>query len=228
MPSAGRRTAGRRRRRGPRAEIGEDVVERVLARVQVEDELLPRVGRGVLEERAAVARVVDRAKDGRRGDRVRRDVVVQIADVERRQLAEAPRARGDHLRGRGRHRDSEARARAVARRDRRRRRRDRAPRRRARARGPSVDDELGPVLEIGGGVGVRVLGPVRRPDARTAPPCRSQRQQSLGMLADEASHAARVPERVPREEAPVDDRRVVVRTTASGTYQRSQPGLAAR
>ena len=45
-----------------RAQVGDDVLEAVLARVQVEDELPRRVRRHVLEERPPVARVVDGAK----------------------------------------------------------------------------------------------------------------------------------------------------------------------
>ena len=71
------------------AQVVEHVVEPVLARVQVEDELLLGEGCDVLEERAPVARVVDRAEDRRRGDGRRRDVVVQVAELDRSAIAES-------------------------------------------------------------------------------------------------------------------------------------------
>ena len=53
----------------------------------------------VLEERAPVPRVVDRAEDGRRRDRLRRHVLVQVAEVDLGSAAEPASRRVDHLGG---------------------------------------------------------------------------------------------------------------------------------
>ena len=55
-------------REARRLQVGDDVLDAVLPRVEVEDELPLRVAGDVAEERAAVARVVDGAKAGRAGD----------------------------------------------------------------------------------------------------------------------------------------------------------------
>ncbi len=83
-----------------RAQVVEHVVERVLPRVQVEHELPLRVPGRVSEERPAVARVVDRSEDGRRGHRAGREVVVQVADLDRCAVAEPPSRLVRHLRRR--------------------------------------------------------------------------------------------------------------------------------
>ena len=89
------------------------------------------------------------------------------------------------------------------------------------------DDEIGAVRQIRPRVGVGALRPRSSPGARTGR--RSQREQALRVLPDEAGHPARVPERVAGEEAAVDHRCVVVgHDRASGTYQRSQPASWAR
>ena len=82
------------------AQVGEHVVDAVLPWVQVEHELRGRVLVRVGEEGAAVARVVDRAEDRRRGDRARRDVVVEVALVDGSGFTESRARRADHLRGR--------------------------------------------------------------------------------------------------------------------------------
>src|SRR5262249_33230273 len=83
-----------------RVEIRDDCGELVLARVQVEDELLLGETGHVAEERAAVTRVVDGAKEGRRRDRLRRRVRVQVAELDRRTSAEASPRLVHHLGGR--------------------------------------------------------------------------------------------------------------------------------
>ena len=55
-----------------------------------------------------------------------------------------------------------------------------------------------------------------------------QRRQPLGMLAHEARHPAQVPPRVPRQEAAVDHRRVVVRDDGRRHVPALPPRLAAR
>jgi RNA 3'-terminal phosphate cyclase len=59
--------------------VGEHVIHPVLARVQVEHELLLRERGHVPEERPAVSRVVDRAKHRGGTDWSRRNELVQVA-----------------------------------------------------------------------------------------------------------------------------------------------------
>ncbi len=80
------------------AQVAEHVVEPVLTRIQVEDELLLGEGRDVPEERSPVLRVVDRAEDRRRRDWGWRHVLVQVAELDRSAIAEPPLGRLDHLR----------------------------------------------------------------------------------------------------------------------------------
>src|ERR1700730_7543295 len=68
--------------------------KRVLAWVEIEDDLRFGVAADLDEERAPVSRVVDRAEDGRRLHRLRRLIVVQVALHE---LAAAPAARSHHV-----------------------------------------------------------------------------------------------------------------------------------
>ena len=76
-------------------EILDDVVDAVLPRVEVEDHLLVRVLSRAAEEHRAITRVVDGAEDGRRRDRARRLVVVEVADVDFGAAGES-HARGLH------------------------------------------------------------------------------------------------------------------------------------
>ena len=79
-------------------ELGHDVVHPVLARVEVEHELALREPRHPCEERATVARVVDRPEDRGGRDRPGRLVEVQVALCDRGRVAE-PAPRGlDHRR----------------------------------------------------------------------------------------------------------------------------------
>src|SRR4029079_2359834 len=79
-------------------ELGNDLASRVLARVQVEDELPLREAGHASEERRTVVRVVDRAKDRRRRDGRLRHERVEVADPDRRAVAEPPTGRIDHRR----------------------------------------------------------------------------------------------------------------------------------
>ena len=136
------------------------------------------------------SRVVDRAEDGRRRDGLGRLVVVEVAELDRRaaRRAGAPPRRPSPASSR--RRGSGARARADARRSRRRRRRGRAPRRPARGAARASTTSSRPVREVAPRVGVLRARSSPPPGARTGPPCRSQRQQALGVLADEAGHPA--------------------------------------
>src|SRR5581483_8345135 len=75
--------------------------ERVLARVEVEDELLLAVGGDMSQEGAAIAGVVDGAEAGRRRDGSRRNEVVQVArlDLDLRASSRAAPGSLDHRAG---------------------------------------------------------------------------------------------------------------------------------
>jgi hypothetical protein len=60
-----------------------NVLDPVLARVEVEHDLLGRVARDVTEESAAIARVVQGTEEGRRGDRAVWREVVQVGVDDR-------------------------------------------------------------------------------------------------------------------------------------------------
>ena len=140
-------------------QVGRHVVGPVLAGVQIEDQLLLREARDMTEEGSPVARVIDRAEDSRRGNRTRRDVLVEVADLDRSAVAESPPGLRDHL---GRRVDT-----AVA----------EAPRDEQLAETgvpacevehlvawletrPERRDEIRPMREIGRCIGVRLLRPV--------------------------------------------------------------------
>ena len=210
--SAGRRTdaarPGRSRRLAGRARRP----TRVLARVEVEDELPLGVAGNPAEERGAVVGVVDRAEDRRRRDRRGGRVVVQVALLDRGPRRRDERAQRRPSPARRRRPGSAGRARAGAHRGLRRRRRGRAPRRPARARHRAT--RPGPRGARGRRARPRTPRPTSpRPCARTARPSVGSltAAQRLGVLADEARHAARMPQRVPREKAAVGDLRPVVR-----------------
>src|SRR5262249_11806890 len=78
-------------------EIGTNVLDAILPRVQVEDELLVRVTGDQPEEGLPIARVVDRAEARRRGDRLGRLVLVEIGQDN---VTAAPTRRLDLLRAR--------------------------------------------------------------------------------------------------------------------------------
>src|SRR5512145_186072 len=114
------------------------------------------------EERETVARVVDRAKDGRRGNRGRWNVLVEVADLDRCSPAEATRGLGHHL---GRRVDSAITEAA---------RHEKLPEAGIAAGEieylvaglecrPERCDEVCPMREIRGGVGVRLLRPLAGP-----------------------------------------------------------------
>ena len=175
------------------------------------------------EERATVARVVDRAEDRRRRDRRSGDVVVEVAELDLRTPAEATRGCVDHLRRRVDAAVAEAAREQELPETRRPHRRDRAPRRPARAAARA--SRSGRPGARGTAVASAYAFSVQSPAWRAYwSSSRSQREQSFGVLADEPRHPARVPERVPREEAPVDDGRVVVRHDGVGDV----PALPAR
>ncbi len=79
-------------------ELRHDVVHPVLARVEVEHELALREPRHPREERATVARVVDRPEDRGGRDRPGRLVEVQVALCDRGRVAEPPPRGLDHRR----------------------------------------------------------------------------------------------------------------------------------
>ena len=80
-------------------ELGHDVVHPVLARVEVEHELALREPRHPCEERATVARVVDRPEDRGRRDRPGGLVEVQVVALCDRGRVAEPTPRGlDHRR----------------------------------------------------------------------------------------------------------------------------------
>ncbi len=142
-------------------EVGDHIVDAVLAWVEIEDELALRERAHVLEEPAAVPRVVDRAEDGRRRDRMRRHVVVEVAEIDIGSSAESPARRVDHLRGGvdtpvGQAASDESVPEpAVAAGE---VEHDIAGHQARAERG----DQLGSVLEVGRDVGVGALRPVRR------------------------------------------------------------------
>ena len=80
-----------------RAQVGADVLDAVLPRIQVEDELPLGVPGDAAEEGGAVVRVVDRAEARGSRDRLGRLVVVEVAEHD---VAAAPFAGLDHLRAR--------------------------------------------------------------------------------------------------------------------------------
>ena len=79
-------------------ELGDDLVDPVLARVEVEHELLLRERAGTREERRTVARVVDRAEHRGRSDRRGRDVRVELPHLDVGGVAELRGGRLDHRR----------------------------------------------------------------------------------------------------------------------------------
>src|SRR5207244_1402961 len=76
--------------------LGADQPERVLARIQVEDELLLREAGDAAEERLAVTRVVERAEERRRGDPGGGGEAVDLTKLDRSTSSEALLCRRDH------------------------------------------------------------------------------------------------------------------------------------
>ena len=88
--SAGRRTAAARPRRSPAARRSASTSSTRYCRgLRSKTSFFSVYPAHVREERGAVARVVDRAKDGRRRDRLRRRVVVEVAELDRRARSRA-------------------------------------------------------------------------------------------------------------------------------------------
>jgi len=86
-------------RESGRGEIGEHVLDPVPPRVEVEDELLLRVGGNLPEERLPIARVVDRAEAGGRLDGGGGSEVVQVGLVDLGARPDAPSRRVHHRPG---------------------------------------------------------------------------------------------------------------------------------
>src|SRR6266550_6266820 len=80
-----------------RAHVGAHIVDAELPRVQVEDELPLGVPGNAAKEGDAVIGVIDRAEAGGSRDRLRRFVIVEVAE---RDVASAPLCGLDHLRAR--------------------------------------------------------------------------------------------------------------------------------
>ncbi len=201
------------------AQVGANLREPVLARVQVEDELRLGVAGDPREQRAPVPGVVDRPEDRRRLHRLLRLEVVQIRLHD---VTAASTCGGDHLRARV---DAEV---AILRQE----------VAEAAVAAREIDDGIARPQALG-----RVSETRRRAAQdrswsrrtprhsscrrrrRTCPTTRSSREQSLGMLAEEARHRARVPERVPGEEALVDHGRVLVVHDRGRDVPALPPGL---
>ena len=213
-----------------RPQLGDDLLDRVLPRIEVEDELALGEPRDAPEERRAVVGVVDRPEHGRGGDGPLGRERVQVALDELRPRAEATLRRLDHRRLGV---DAEVAQAApdqvltepaVAAGE----VEDLVPR---RERDPERRHELRPVGQVGGAVGVLGVRPpgrlagvlvgLRVPLAHTRRRVSGCRRTKRAML--------RACQSVCRERK----RRSLTcaqscRTRAAGTYHRSQPARIAR
>src|SRR5581483_7656496 len=205
-----------------RLEVGAHVNEPVLARVEVEDELAGRVAGDALEQRAAIGRVVDGAKDRRRLDGTRRDVRVEIGIDD---LAPAFTPRVNHLLVRV-HADvalfrQELGEPPVAARE----IEDGVARTKL---GPEGAHQLRATREIRVRVRVRGVAPLARLRPVLLPRRHRSARSRSGCLRRKRS-IARACQRVWRVRKRLSMTAAYSwRTTAAGTYQRSQPAFAAR
>ena len=180
-----------------------------------------------VEERNAVARVVDRAEHRRRGHALGRRVVVEVALGDDRPVAEPTTCRIDHLRCRV---DAPVPKPAS----------DKGLPQAAvtageiqhlvagRERSPERDDQLRSVVEVGADVRIGLLRPVPGPTSVLVVLRRHSASSRSGCLRTKRA-IPRACQSVCRERK----RRSITAayacvTTAPGTYQRSQPAWAAR